>query len=101
MLSLTVAQPLAHHILQSIIRATKPSPLIVPPKSQRPAHPGRMPKAKWCSTIHLARIAIAAKRVASREKDHAGLAAACPSRVDASGRAVYDDPTCPIAFVVR
>jgi len=32
------------------------------------------------------------------DKDHAGLAAACPSRVDASGKAVYDDPTCPDRF---
>ena len=98
MSSLTVAQPLAHHILQSIIRATQPSPLIVPPKSQRPAHPGRMPKAKWCSTIHLARIAIAAQAGGISDKDQAGLAAACPSRVDASGKAVYDDPTCPDRF---
>ena len=29
------------------------------------------------------------------ERDRAALAAACPSRVDATGNAVYDDPGCP------
>ena len=29
------------------------------------------------------------------EKERAALAAACPSQVDATGKSVYDDPSCP------
>ena len=46
----------------------QPGSLIVPPKSQRPAHPGLMPKARWYSTIQPARIVIAARWVTSLKR---------------------------------